>query len=86
MKVFVPIFKVGVDIQNYNEWKEELDKYREYINENGLSCLIQVDGGINGSTVKTAYNAGANVFVAGSYVFGAEDVNAAVASLFAAAD
>ena len=56
---------------------------RRYIDENGLSCLLEVDGGINGETVKTAYKAGANVFVAGSYVFGADDVNAAVASLFA---
>ena len=59
---------------------------RRYIDENGLSCLLEVDGGINGETVKTAYKAGANVFVAGSYVFGADDVNAAVASLFAAGE
>lgn len=54
---------------------------RDYIREQGLDCLIQVDGGINGETVKTAAAAGANVFVAGSYVFGAEDLPAAVRSI-----
>ncbi len=34
---------------------------------------IQVDGGIKDSTVSDTKNAGANVFVAGSYIFGAED-------------
>jgi len=35
-EVFVPTFPIGVDIQNYDVWKEELDKYREYINENTI--------------------------------------------------
>ncbi len=37
--------------------------------EKGLSYRIQVDGGINSETVKTAAKAGADVFVAGSAVF-----------------
>ena len=35
-KVFVPTFPIGVDIQNYEVWKEELDKYKELINENTI--------------------------------------------------
>ncbi len=35
---------------------------------------IEVDGGINGETSSRAVAAGANVLVAGSYVFGAEEV------------
>lgn len=39
----------------------------------GLEIDIQVDGGINAETIRTAAEAGANVFVAGSAVFGAAD-------------
>ncbi len=42
---------------------------------------IQVDGGINEQTAKTAVQAGANILVAGSYVFGAPDAAQAIASL-----
>ena len=47
----------------------------------GLKTDIQVDGGINAETAKLAVNAGANVLVAGSYVYGADDVTAAITSL-----
>ena len=42
---------------------------------------IQVDGGINEKTAKLAVKAGANILVAGSYVFGAKDRKAAIDSL-----
>lgn len=42
------------------------------------SLLIQVDGGINGDTAKTVTDAGADVLVAGSSVFGAGDRAAAI--------
>lgn len=54
-----------------------------------LRCLfpgldLQVDGGINADTARTAVEAGANVLVAGSAVFGAaEGVAAAIAALTA---
>ena len=35
----------------------------------GLDVDIQVDGGINDDTLETVIKAGANLFVAGSYVF-----------------
>ena len=38
---------------------------------------IQVDGGINAVTAVTAKNAGANVLVAGTYLFKAEDMKLA---------
>ena len=47
----------------------------------GLSLDIQVDGGISSDTVAQAALAGANVFVAGSYVFGAADPGDAVSKL-----
>ncbi|MBR5090765.1 MAG: ribulose-phosphate 3-epimerase, partial [Ruminiclostridium sp.] len=42
---------------------------------------IEVDGGINGETVKLVREAGANVLVAGTYLFRSDDMTAAVKSL-----
>ena len=42
---------------------------------------IEVDGGINTETAKLCVKAGANILVAGSYIFGAEDRKKAIESL-----
>jgi len=42
---------------------------------------LQVDGGISDSTIEIAAAAGADTFVAGSAVYGADDVEAAVIRL-----
>ncbi len=42
---------------------------RNYIDLNKLSCLIEVDGGINADTAKLVLDAGVDVLVAGSYIF-----------------
>ena len=47
----------------------------------GLKTEIQVDGGINAETAQLVVNAGASILVAGSYVYGAENVEAAIKSL-----
>ena len=49
-------------------------KLREYINNNEIKCLIEVDGGINEETGKLCREAGVDVLVAGSYLFGHEDL------------
>ncbi|OFK15263.1 ribulose-phosphate 3-epimerase [Aerococcus sp. HMSC072A12] len=49
--------------------------------ERELDFLIQVDGGITDQTIKTCYDKGADVFVAGSYVYGQDDVEQAILSL-----
>ncbi len=46
--------------------------------EQGLSTLIEVDGGVNEHTIADAARAGANVFVAGSAIFGRKDYAAAI--------
>lgn len=43
--------------------------------------LIQVDGGINAETAKLCREAGADILVAGSYVFGTKDRKMAIKSL-----
>lgn len=51
---------------------------RDMAKARGIELDIQVDGGINAQNAADAVNAGANVLVAGSAVFGAPDVEAAV--------
>lgn len=53
----------------------------EMIKNAGLDVDIQVDGGINDKTAQLVKEAGANILVAGSYVYGAADVAEAIASL-----
>jgi len=56
----------------------KISEAKKYIDDHGLVCDIEVDGGINPSNFKLCTDAGANVIVAGSAVFGAEDINKAV--------
>jgi ribulose-phosphate 3-epimerase len=49
---------------------ERVKTVRGWINELGLTCHIEVDGGINAETLPKVRDAGANVFVAGSGIFG----------------
>ena len=49
--------------------------------ENGFRYEIEVDGGLNAQTVKTAVANGATMIVAGEYIFGSSDYGRAVQSL-----
>ena len=56
---------------------ESLDKIRalrSLIDQNNYNCLIEIDGGINDETGKLALEAGCDVLVAGSYLFGHADI------------
>ena len=48
-------------------------KIRSYIDEKNPACELEVDGGVNVQTAKICTGAGANVLVAGSAFFKAED-------------
>lgn len=54
---------------------------RSYIEKYCPSCRLEVDGGINAQTGKQCTQAGADVLVAGSAVYGAADIPAAIAAL-----
>lgn len=54
---------------------------RSYIEKYCPSCHLEVDGGINAQTARQCVEAGADVLVAGSAVYGAEDIPAAIAAL-----
>lgn len=52
----------------------KLQALKEEIARQGVNCLLEIDGGINLGNAKEAADAGADVLVAGSAVFGAENV------------
>ncbi|GAB2697175.1 ribulose-phosphate 3-epimerase [Thalassiella azotivora] len=54
---------------------------REAVRAAGLDVWVQVDGGVSAETVERCAEAGADVFVAGSAVYGADDAAGAVAEL-----
>ena len=56
----------------------KLEKLRKEIDRLGLDIDLEVDGGINKETAPLAVKAGANVLVAGSYVFSAQDMPAVI--------
>ena len=52
---------------------KKIGRVREAAKQAGVEIAIQVDGGVNRETIQIAAEAGADVFVAGSTVFRAED-------------
>ena len=58
---------------------------RQRVDSRGLDVRLQVDGGVDPATIGRAAAAGADVFVAGSAVYGADDPAAAIAALREAA-
>lgn len=54
---------------------------KEIILRNNAQTLIEIDGGVNGDNAKPLIEAGADVLVAGSYVFGADNPTETIASL-----
>ena len=52
---------------------EKISALRKYVNENNLTCDIEVDGGIKLDNVNKVLEAGANVIVVGSDIFEKED-------------
>lgn len=60
---------------------DTISRVRELIEKYNPNCLLEVDGGINPETAKKVVAAGANVLVAGSAVYGAPDVELAIAAL-----
>ena len=60
---------------------EKLAALRKEITKRGLDIMLEVDGGINAETAPQAVRAGADVLVAGSFVFSAEDMKSTVKSI-----
>ena len=51
----------------------KVEELKAMITKKGSNALIEIDGGVTNKNAKQLIDAGANVLVAGSYVFGADD-------------
>lgn len=60
---------------------DKVRRVRELITRSGSNALIEVDGGVNLETGRSLVDAGADVLVAGNFVFAAPDPKAAIAGL-----
>lgn len=60
---------------------EKARQLRGLIDEHNLPVLIQIDGGVNEKTIRPISDAGVDVFVAGSAVFGTADYKKAISGL-----
>jgi ribulose-phosphate 3-epimerase len=60
---------------------DKVKQLKEIITRNGASTLIEIDGGVSDKNAKQLVEAGADVLVAGNYVFRAENPVSTIASL-----
>lgn len=63
----------------------KIRRARQAIEDSGVPIALQVDGGVSPDTIERAAEAGADVFVAGSAVYSADDPNKAIDDLRALA-
>jgi ribulose-phosphate 3-epimerase len=59
----------------------KIEQARRLIDRSGRDIALQVDGGIKAQNIRSAANAGADTFVAGSAIFGQPDYRAAIGAL-----
>jgi ribulose-phosphate 3-epimerase len=59
----------------------KVEKLKALINKKNAATLIEIDGGVTNKNAKQLVDAGADVLVAGSYVFSAQDPIATIADL-----
>jgi ribulose-phosphate 3-epimerase len=64
----------------------KIRRARELMDKHGVETWLQVDGGISLDTIERCAEAGADVFVAGSAVYSADDPERMIADLRAAAE
>ncbi|MBL3520958.1 ribulose-phosphate 3-epimerase [Arcobacter lanthieri] len=60
---------------------EKAKKLKELIIKRNPNCLIEVDGGVSDKNIHELKNAGVDIVVAGSYVFGSDNYEKAIKSL-----
>ncbi len=60
---------------------KKIENIRKKIDRIGKNIDLEVDGGINDKTARSAVAAGANVLVSGSYIFGNKNYAQAISSL-----
>ena len=80
--VLVMTVEPGFGGQKFMESQlDTIRQVRSIIEKYNPACELEVDGGINARTAPLAVEAGANVLVAGSAVYGAADIPGAIQAL-----
>ena len=64
-----------------NDQVDKIKYISDYVKENDLNVNIEIDGGINYETGKICVDAGANILVAGSFLFNQGDLITAINKL-----
>jgi ribulose-phosphate 3-epimerase len=86
-QILVMTVEPGFGGQSFmTEMMPKLVALREVVSRSGLDIWLQVDGGVTEETIVVAAEAGADTFVAGSAVFGAENPTVAIDSLRSVAE
>lgn len=68
--VLIMSINPGFGGQKFEEMTfDKVKKLRKMIDDRGLNTLIEIDGGVTDKNAKALIEAGANVLVAGSYIF-----------------
>ena len=81
MVLFMSVFP-GFEGQKFMpEVLPKISEFRKMSCDMGLDIDIEVDGGVNASTARQVLDAGANVLVAGSAIFYADDYAKAIGSI-----
>jgi ribulose-phosphate 3-epimerase len=57
---------------------EKLREARSIIDKSGMNIHLEIDGGVSSENIKKIANAGADTFVAGSAIYGADDYHLAI--------
>ncbi len=60
---------------------KKVRQLKALIDTSGANCLIEVDGGVNNETGKLLFEAGADVLVAGSFVFNSDNPSETISKL-----
>lgn len=60
---------------------KKVRQLKNLIRENNSSCLIEIDGGVNFDTGKQLIEAGADILVAGSFIFNSDEPNETIRQL-----
>jgi ribulose-phosphate 3-epimerase len=81
-QILVMTVEPGFGGQSFmNDQLEKIKKIREFANSQNIQIDLQVDGGINYETGKLCTEAGANVLVAGSFLFKQDNLTSATNQL-----
>ena len=77
--VLIMTVNPGFGGQSYiNSMTDKVRRLKQIVDDRGLNIDIEVDGGISSDNIKMLSDAGANIFVSGSYIFNSNDMRTTI--------